>query len=200
MRGGTILSILSESGVNPNTCGRANSIWIRCDHIKCRRGYFRIRRFKNSWIRVDGASVKWYHITSRVSFLFTSLSRWYPHIICNKGREWKIFCYEPVLSGDPQVRKFCIVVWQTTSKNNQKACSTIIFSSFNQSYLFVTLSSLLPWSCLRPFKFFVFQYISFTFSANLRREMTIYSSFKENVSTLPRIWIFLPRFDTTPLN
>ena len=24
--GGTILSILSESGVNPNTCGRANSI------------------------------------------------------------------------------------------------------------------------------------------------------------------------------
>ena len=26
VRGGTILSILSESGVNPNTCGRANSI------------------------------------------------------------------------------------------------------------------------------------------------------------------------------
>ena len=29
-------------------------------------------------------SVKWYHITSRVSFLFTALSHWYPHIICNK--------------------------------------------------------------------------------------------------------------------
>ena len=29
-------------------------------------------------------SVKWYHITSRVSFfLFTALSHWYPHIICN---------------------------------------------------------------------------------------------------------------------
>ena len=29
--------------------------------------------------------VKWYHITSRVSFLFTALSHWYPHIICNKS-------------------------------------------------------------------------------------------------------------------
>ena len=28
--------------------------------------------------------VKWYHITSWVSFLFTALSHWYPHIICNK--------------------------------------------------------------------------------------------------------------------
>ena len=28
-------------------------------------------------------SVKWYHITSRVSFLFTALSHWYPHIIFN---------------------------------------------------------------------------------------------------------------------
>ena len=28
--------------------------------------------------------VKWYHITSRVSFLFTALSHWYPPIICNK--------------------------------------------------------------------------------------------------------------------
>ena len=26
--------------------------------------------------------VKWYDITSRVSFLFTALSHWYPHIIC----------------------------------------------------------------------------------------------------------------------
>ena len=27
-------------------------------------------------------SVKWYHITSRVSFLLTALSHWYPHTIC----------------------------------------------------------------------------------------------------------------------
>ena len=30
--------------------------------------------------------VKRYHITSRVSFLFTALSHWYPHIICNKSK------------------------------------------------------------------------------------------------------------------
>ena len=30
-------------------------------------------------------SVKWYHITSRVSFLFTALSHWYPHIIFNNN-------------------------------------------------------------------------------------------------------------------
>ena len=29
-------------------------------------------------------AVKWYHITSRVSFLVMALSHWYPHIICNK--------------------------------------------------------------------------------------------------------------------
>ena len=34
---------LGESGVNPDTCGRANSIWIRCDLITCGRVYFRIR-------------------------------------------------------------------------------------------------------------------------------------------------------------
>ena len=44
--GGTILSILSEFGVNPNTCGRANSIWICCDHITCGCGYFRIPKKK----------------------------------------------------------------------------------------------------------------------------------------------------------
>ena len=30
-------------------------------------------------------AVKWYHITSRISFLVTTLSHWYPHIICKRG-------------------------------------------------------------------------------------------------------------------
>ena len=51
---GTILSILSESGVNPNTCGRANSIWIRCNHITCGRGYFRIRKEKVADSKISG--------------------------------------------------------------------------------------------------------------------------------------------------
>ena len=54
MPGGTILSINSESGVNPNTCGRANSIRIRCDHITCGRGYFRIRKKKVADSKISG--------------------------------------------------------------------------------------------------------------------------------------------------
>ena len=48
------LSILSESGVNPDTCGRANSIWIRCDHITYGRGYFRIRKEKVADSKISG--------------------------------------------------------------------------------------------------------------------------------------------------
>ena len=45
-----------------------------------------IRQFKPvKWYHIISL-VKWYHITSRVSFLFTALSHWYPHIICNKTR------------------------------------------------------------------------------------------------------------------
>ena len=49
-----MLSVLSESGVNPDTCGRANSIWIRCDHITCGRGYFRIRKEKVADSKISG--------------------------------------------------------------------------------------------------------------------------------------------------
>ena len=34
-----------------------------------------------------------------------------------KGREWKIYCCRLTLSSEPPVRKFHVVVWQTTSKN-----------------------------------------------------------------------------------
>ena len=54
--GGTILSILSESGVNPNTGGRANTLWL---HNMWTRmfSYPEIKScgFKNIRIRVDGA-------------------------------------------------------------------------------------------------------------------------------------------------
>ena len=52
--GGTIMSILSESGVNPSTWGRANSTWIRCGHITCGRGYFRIRKEKVADSKISG--------------------------------------------------------------------------------------------------------------------------------------------------
>jgi len=48
-----------------------------------------------------------------------------------QDREWKIFCYELALSSEPQIWKFHVVVWQTTSKHRSKkasrTCSTIVF-------------------------------------------------------------------------
>ena len=71
-----------------------------------------------------------------------------------KGREWKIFCCRLALSAEPQRgENFVSSFGRLRQKLHQKACrmcSTIIFSSFNQSrYWFVTLSSLLPSSFLK---------------------------------------------------
>ena len=37
-----------------------------------------------------------------------------------KGKEWKIYCCELALSSEPQIWKFHVVVWQTTSKHCTK--------------------------------------------------------------------------------
>ena len=37
-----------------------------------------------------------------------------------KGKEWKIYCCELPLSSEPQIWKFHVVVWQTTSKHCTK--------------------------------------------------------------------------------
>ena len=44
---------------------------------------------------------------------------WYEWFSC-KDKEWKIFCYELALSSEPQMWKFHVVVWQTTSKHRCK--------------------------------------------------------------------------------
>ena len=55
---------------------------------------------------------------------------WHKWFSC-KGKERKIYCCGLALSSEPHIRKFHVVVWQTTSiKLHQKAyrtCSTIIF-------------------------------------------------------------------------
>ena len=41
-----------------------------------------------------------------------------------KGKEWKIYCCELPLSSEPQIWKFRVVVWQTTSKHCTKKRAT----------------------------------------------------------------------------
>ena len=69
--GGTVWSIRSESGVNPNTSGRANSIWIRCDNITCGRGHFRNRKekvadYKMSRYVWTGPKSKWFKTQQKI--------------------------------------------------------------------------------------------------------------------------------------
>ena len=44
---------------------------------------------------------------------------WHEWFSC-RGREWKIYCCGLVLYSEPQITKFHVVVWQTTSKNCTK--------------------------------------------------------------------------------
>ena len=52
-------------------------------------------------------TVNCFHIASRVSFLFTALSHWFPHIICNKV----IYCYFCFLG-------LCLMAWISFSHGN----------------------------------------------------------------------------------
>ena len=44
---------------------------------------------------------------------------WHEWFSC-KSKEWKIYCCELTLSSEPQIWKFHVVVWQTTSKHCTK--------------------------------------------------------------------------------
>ena len=56
-------------------------------------------------------SVKWYHITSRVPFLFTALSHWYPHIICNKFLNHIVKRYDESFTLVHYLEASCPCIW-----------------------------------------------------------------------------------------
>ena len=95
---------------------------------KLRRQLQRKRHFKiELYVKL---SLFWlFHVDHVVQNRQTALSpAWYEWFSC-KGKEWKIYCCELVLSSEPQIWKFQVVVWQTTSKYKKacRTCSTIIF-------------------------------------------------------------------------
>ena len=55
-------------------------------------------------------------VQNRPSALFVAWHEWFS---C-KGKDWKIHCCEFALSSKPQIWKFHVVVWQTTSTNYAK--------------------------------------------------------------------------------
>ena len=58
-----------------------------------------------------------FHVDHVVQNRRSALSlAWYEWFSC-KGKDWKIYCCELALSSEPQIWKFHVVVWQTTSKH-----------------------------------------------------------------------------------
>ena len=55
-------------------------------------------------------------VQNRPSVLSLAWHEWFS----SKGREWKIYCWELALLSEPQIWKFHVVVWQTTSKHCTK--------------------------------------------------------------------------------
>ena len=71
-----------------------------------------------------------FHVHHVVQIRRSALSlAWHEWFSC-KGKEWKIYCCELALSSKPQIWKFHVVVWQTTSKHctkNRAARATRLF-------------------------------------------------------------------------
>ena len=61
-----------------------------------------------------------FHVDHVVQNRRTAISlAWHEWFSC-KGKEWKIYCCELALWSEPQIWKFHVVVWQTTSKHCTK--------------------------------------------------------------------------------
>ena len=104
---------------------------------KLRRQLQRKRHIKIE-LCVKLSLLRLFHVDHVVQNTRIALSlAWYERFSC-KGKEWKIYCCELALSSEPQIRKFHVVVSQTTSNHctKKRACrtySTIIFlDSTNQ--------------------------------------------------------------------
>ena len=86
---------------------------------KLRRQLQRKRHIKIE-LCVKLSLLRLFHVDHVVQNTRIALSlAWYERFSC-KGKEWKIYYCELALSSEPQIWKFHVVVWQTTSKNCTK--------------------------------------------------------------------------------
>jgi len=69
---------------------------------------------------VKSSLLRLFHVDHVAQNRRSALSRaWHEWFSC-KGKEGKIYCCELPLSSEPQILKFAVVVWQTTSKHCTK--------------------------------------------------------------------------------
>jgi len=90
--------------------------WVK---TKLRRQLQRKRHIKIERC-VKSSLLRLFHVVPVVQNRRIALSlAWYEWFSC-KSTEWKIYCCELALSLEPQIWKFHVVVWQTTSKHCTK--------------------------------------------------------------------------------
>ena len=76
--------------------------------------------FCNENVTYNRTVLPLFHVSHVVQNRRSVLSlAWHEWFSC-KGREWKIYCCGLALYSEPQITKFHVVVWQTTSKNCTK--------------------------------------------------------------------------------
>ena len=93
---------------------------------KLRRQLQRKRHIKIE-LCVKLSLLRLFHVDHVVQNTRIALSlAWYERFSC-KGKEWKIYCCELALSSEPQIWKFHVVGWQTTSKHRTKKRAARLF-------------------------------------------------------------------------
>ena len=94
-----------------------------CRHIrafkKLRRQLPRKRHIKIE-LCVKLSLLRLFHVHRVVENRRIALSLAWHEWLSRKGKEWKIYCCELALWSEAQIRKFQVVVWQTTSKHCSK--------------------------------------------------------------------------------
>ena len=91
---------------------------IRTKQAKVQFAYFVQRDQHELELCVKLSLLRLFHVDHFVQKRRGALSlAWYEWFSC-KGKEWKIYRCELALSSEPQIWKFHVFFWQTTSKNS----------------------------------------------------------------------------------
>ena len=107
---------------NPNKCRfklRSILAYYYREFTKLRR-QLQCKRHIKIDLCVQSSLLRLFHVGRVVQNRRSALSLAWHEWFSSKGREWKIYCCELALSSEPQLWKFHVVVWQTTSKHCTK--------------------------------------------------------------------------------
>ena len=109
-----------------NLINRSFFMWIKIRKQTVNREFKKLQRLlqRKRHIKIELcvrlSILRLFHVDQVIQNRRSALSlAWYEWFSC-KGKEWKIYCCELALLSYPQIWKFHVIVWQTTSKHCTK--------------------------------------------------------------------------------